>query len=75
MGYIKFTSGSNSVEFPAVGYRNGSDGTVINAGQGGYYWSSVAGSSYSAYNLVFNSGSLGMSNNNKQHGFSVRCVR
>ncbi|MDE7133847.1 MAG: fibrobacter succinogenes major paralogous domain-containing protein, partial [Rikenellaceae bacterium] len=75
-GYIKFTSGSNSVEFPAVGYRHNSDGTLYNAGAYGYYWASVAYDSSNAYTLTFNS-----SNVNPQYGWytrsglSVRCVR
>ena len=54
-GYIKFTSGSNSVEFPAVGWRR-SSGTLNSAGALGGYWSSVASSSYNAYSLYFTSG-------------------
>ncbi|MDE7355845.1 MAG: fibrobacter succinogenes major paralogous domain-containing protein, partial [Rikenellaceae bacterium] len=73
-GYIKFTSGSNSVEFPAVGYRDAS-GSLYDSGGEGVYWSSVAGSSSGAYGLSFYSGSLTMYTNDKQYGFSVRCVR
>ncbi len=81
-GYIKFTSGSNSVKFPAVGYRvDYSSGTLRGAGTNGYYWSSVAytsgTSSLSAYVLYFNSSSLNVdrNNTNKGYGYSVRCVR
>ncbi|MDE7355556.1 MAG: fibrobacter succinogenes major paralogous domain-containing protein [Rikenellaceae bacterium] len=76
-GYIKFTSGSNSVEFPAVGYRSYSDGTLSYAGALGRYWSSVTSTSNSndAYCLVFGSGNLNVTYNNKRLGFSVRCVR
>ncbi|MDE7355240.1 MAG: fibrobacter succinogenes major paralogous domain-containing protein [Rikenellaceae bacterium] len=75
-GYIKFTSGSNSVEFPAVGRRlTGSSGTLYDAGVYGRYWSSVAGSSNRAYYLYFNSSDLSVGGNNRQCGFSVRCVR
>ena len=75
-GYIKFTSGSNSVEFPAVGWRNfDSSGTLYDAGGEGEYWSSVAYGSNRAYGLYFYSSSLLVGNGNKQFGFSVRCVR
>ncbi|MDE7133848.1 MAG: fibrobacter succinogenes major paralogous domain-containing protein [Rikenellaceae bacterium] len=75
-GYIKFTSGSNSVEFPAVGYRNDSDGSLSGAGQYGYYWSSVAYGSYGAYDLYFSSGSVNPQGSwGKRLGLSVRCVR
>ena len=75
-GYIKFTSGSNSVEFPAVGWRgDDSSGTLNNAGARGHYWSSVANGSILAYYLYFNSSSLGVDWLSKRLGHSVRCVR
>ncbi|MDE7356288.1 MAG: fibrobacter succinogenes major paralogous domain-containing protein, partial [Rikenellaceae bacterium] len=75
-GYIKFTSGSNSVEFPAVGYRDYSDGSLGNAGTWGYYWSSVVYSSSRAYNLYFSSSSVDPQDGwSKRYGLSVRCVR
>ncbi|MDE7134715.1 MAG: fibrobacter succinogenes major paralogous domain-containing protein, partial [Rikenellaceae bacterium] len=73
-GYIKFTSGSNSVEFPAVGYCN-PDGSLGFAGPWGNYWSSVAYSSGGAYYLRFSSSSLSVLGDSRQYGFSVRCVR
>ncbi|MDE7355736.1 MAG: fibrobacter succinogenes major paralogous domain-containing protein [Rikenellaceae bacterium] len=64
------------MEFPAVGYRDAdSSGTLYYAGVYGHYWSSVAYSSNGAYHLGFNSGLLRVGSNNKQGGFSVRCVR
>ena len=73
-GYIKFTSGSNSVEFPAVGWRDTS-GTLNLAGTWGRYWSSVVYSSSGAYSLTFDSSDLYVGSGNKQNGRSVRCVR
>ncbi|MDE7356510.1 MAG: hypothetical protein K2N21_07090 [Rikenellaceae bacterium] len=64
------------MEFPAVGCRgNASSGTLNYAGTSGYYWSSVANGSSSAYYLWFNSSNLIVDWYNKQGGFSVRCVR
>ncbi|MDE7356711.1 MAG: hypothetical protein K2N21_08125 [Rikenellaceae bacterium] len=75
-GYIKFTSGSNSVEFPAVGERYVSSGTLYVAGESGLYWTSVAKSSSEAYRLNFNNSDLGAGlSGYKQYGRSVRCVR
>ncbi|MDE7355581.1 MAG: fibrobacter succinogenes major paralogous domain-containing protein [Rikenellaceae bacterium] len=74
-GYIKFTSGSNSVEFPAVGLRDYSDGSLYDAGTYGRYWSSVAYGSGSAYYLYFLSSNLYVNYDGKQYGRSVRCVR
>ena len=74
-GYIKFTSGSNSVEFPAVGYRSSSDGSLGSAGTWGDYWSSVVYSSSSAYLMYFGSSDLSVLSTSKQSGRCVRCVR
>ncbi|MDE7355321.1 MAG: hypothetical protein K2N21_00915 [Rikenellaceae bacterium] len=64
------------MEFPAVGNRNNSSGSLnSNVGAGGYYWSSVASSSYYAYYLTFGSSDLYVTNTTKQNGRIVRCVR
>ncbi|MDE7356729.1 MAG: fibrobacter succinogenes major paralogous domain-containing protein [Rikenellaceae bacterium] len=64
------------MEFPAVGYRYYSGGSLSSAGVYGHYWSSVAGSSGGAFSLWFGSSDLGVtSGNRKRDGFSVRCVR
>ncbi|MDE7355896.1 MAG: fibrobacter succinogenes major paralogous domain-containing protein [Rikenellaceae bacterium] len=64
------------MEFPAVGYRTHSSGTLGYAGTDGYYWSSVANGSYGAYRLYFDSSNLYVgSGRSKRYGFSVRCVR
>ena len=68
---------SKRLEFPAVGYRNYSDGTLHLAGQRGYYWSSVAYTSNTngAYYMYFHSSDLLVDWYLKQDGYSVRCVR
>ncbi len=65
------------MEFPAVGNRNtDSAGTLNNNGTNGYYWSSVQYNTNSARNMNFNSSGVNPNDyNNKQNGFSVRCVR
>ena len=66
------------MEFPAVGNRYYSDGSLgSGVGAGGYYWSSVTSTSNSgsAYYLYFSSSYLYVNIYNKQLGFSVRCVR
>ena len=62
------------MEFPAVGYRNNSDGTLNNPGTNGNYWASDTSGS-NAYNMYFNSSNVNTNNNNKRNGYSVRCVR
>ncbi|MDE7134712.1 MAG: fibrobacter succinogenes major paralogous domain-containing protein, partial [Rikenellaceae bacterium] len=74
-GYIKFTSGSNSVEFPAVGYRNTDGSLNSRVGASGTYWSSVANGSNYAYILGFGSSYLCVDGDDKQGGLSVRCVK
>ena len=63
-------------EFPAVGYRNNTNGALAGAGTNGYYWSATQNNATNAYRLNFNSSSVNTSgNDNKTNGFSVRCVR
>ncbi|MDE7356035.1 MAG: hypothetical protein K2N21_04610 [Rikenellaceae bacterium] len=64
------------MEFPAVGCRGGSDGTLYYAGTDGLYWSLVAYDSNLAYYLYFSSSNLYVLNGyDRRNGFSVRCVR
>ncbi|MDE7356491.1 MAG: hypothetical protein K2N21_06995 [Rikenellaceae bacterium] len=79
-GYITLTlktDSSKKLEFPAVGWRYDSDGTLTSSvGEYGRYWSSVAGGSIYAYGLYFYSSDLSvLGSTNKRVGFSVRCVR
>ncbi|MDE7356220.1 MAG: hypothetical protein K2N21_05580 [Rikenellaceae bacterium] len=79
-GYITLTlktDSSKKLEFPAVGCRGNSDGTLYDAGATGRYWSSVTYTSntLNAYGLYFGSNALGVNGNGKQSGRSVRCVR
>ncbi|MDR0872747.1 MAG: hypothetical protein LBN27_04670 [Prevotellaceae bacterium] len=60
---------------PAAGYRNFSDGTLLNRGDNGYYWSSTVVSSASAYYMSFgSSGQNATGSSSKSHGFSLRCL-
>lgn len=59
---------------PAAGNSNGS--SINNTGNNGNYWSSTpnSGNSDNSWNANFNSGNLNPNNNNRNNGFSVRCV-
>lgn len=59
---------------PAAGNSNGS--SINNTGNNGNYWSSTpnSGNSNNSWNANFNSGNLNPNNNNRNNGFSVRCV-
>ncbi|MDE7355178.1 MAG: fibrobacter succinogenes major paralogous domain-containing protein [Rikenellaceae bacterium] len=64
------------MEFPAVGSRGTSNGTLYDAGRKGSYWSSVASDSFFVYSLYFAISDLAVTDSNgKPFGFSVRCVR
>ena len=59
------------------GYREGSDGSYYYIGYYGYFWSSTE--YYSNYAwlryLSYNTSDVSRSSNNKNYGFSVRCVK
>ena len=72
------TGATNSSRFTGLpgGYRN-FNGTFNVIGNYGYWWSSTEYNTSNAWNLYLNYGN-GNSNrggNNKQNGFSVRCLR
>ena len=66
---------NNCIFLPAVGYRNGEDGSLSSEGTYGYYWSSTQVNSTSVYSLAFDSHSSLKYNGSKAHVFSVRCVQ
>ncbi len=75
-GYLVFTSGSVTREFPAVGYRNYTNGVLGRQGLHGDYWASTQYDGEKGYFLGVDSSSVNPSNYSyKSNGFSVRCVR
>lgn len=73
-GYKVTGPNGNSISLPAAGYR-GCDGSVHGVGSGGFYWSSTPNGSDNAWDLYFDSGSVGMYNDYRCNGFSVRLVQ
>jgi len=59
---------------PASGFRLYPDGSLLNRGSFGIYWSSTAVGSVSANNLVFQSGAANMDNDLRANAPSVRCI-
>lgn len=61
--------------FTRSGFRNSGDGTIVNVGSLGYYWSSTPWGT-SAYNLYLSTGYLSTAENwnGRSSAFSVRCV-
>ena len=54
-GHNFYTNSSKNatIFFPASGFRNISDGSLVNVGSRGYYWSAVPNSTYYGCNLNF----------------------
>ncbi len=71
-------NGTNSSAFAGLpgGYRNG-NGDFYNVGANGYWWSSSENdTSYAWCRFMNNSyGNVFRNYNNKQNGFSVRCIK
>jgi uncharacterized protein (TIGR02145 family) len=71
-------NGTDDYGFSALpgGYRNYSDGSFLNAGYYGYWWTATEYSSGYAYSRYMNydSGLVDENSYNKSYGFSVRCV-
>ena len=71
----KISSPDATVYFPALGYRNISDGSLYFVGYDGYYWSAVPYSTSYGCHLYFGSGSVyPQFDNRRPNGFSVRPV-
>ncbi|MCL2651812.1 MAG: fibrobacter succinogenes major paralogous domain-containing protein, partial [Candidatus Azobacteroides sp.] len=77
IGKLFYNSTTNASLFmPAAGYRSNSDGTLLNTGSDGYYWSSTQYDSNSAYGLTFYSSNVFTADGYfyRVTGISVRCV-
>ena len=72
-GYKVTGVNGNSIVLPAAGYR-GSDGNIHEAGSRGEYWSSTSGGSDTGTYLWFKSESVGIDNQPRYYGDSVRLV-
>jgi len=74
-GRLFTASNGNSLFLPAAGYRD--DGSLGNAGGGGYYWSSslYTGHPGNAWYFYFNSDDFNMDYSGRNYGQSVRGVR
>lgn len=62
------------LKLPMAGYRFYSDGSLINVGDYGFYWSSTVSSTVSL-GLGFNGTSAGMEIVERAYGGSVRCLK
>jgi len=77
--YVGKISQDKVAAFTALpgGYRNNNNGNYNNMGNNGNFWSSTENNSNNAWNrkLNYNNSDVNRNNNNKQNGFSVRCIR
>jgi uncharacterized protein (TIGR02145 family) len=67
------TSTTKTLTLPAAGFRTNYDGTLIDRGNYGFYWSSSEDDT-SAWYLYFDSSISITTSNYRTYGFSVRCV-
>ena len=65
---------ASPLKLPVAGIRYDSNGSLINVGFNGYYWSSTVDGTNSR-NLNFNSSNANMNSNNRANGNSVRCLK
>ena len=65
------------ISFLPGGYRNNNNGNFNNLGNNGNFWSATENNTNNAWNrkLNYNNTQVNRNNNNKQNGFSVRCIR
>ena len=76
-GHNFWTSSSKTatINFPASGYRYNVDGSLINVGYSGCYWSADPGNSGSGCSLSFGSGYVyPLRSSNRTYGFAARPV-
>ena len=73
---VNAESGCPQLILPAAGYRYYYDGSSINQGSSGNYWSSLvlSGSTLALY-ARFSSATFSLYTSNRASGFSVRCLR
>ncbi len=65
---------SSPLKLPVAGRRERINGSLLDVGSNGRYWSSTVDGTISRY-LFFNSSPAGMNNYTRAHGFSVRCIK
>jgi uncharacterized protein (TIGR02145 family) len=65
---------ASALKLPVAGYRSSSNGSLLNVGTGGRYWSSSVNGVYSQF-LYFSSSNAFMGFNYRASGRSVRCLK
>ena len=65
---------ASHLKLPIPGYRNYSNGDILNVGSNAYYWSGSVKTTTASY-LDIASGTAGMSDYYRAFGFTVRCIK
>jgi uncharacterized protein (TIGR02145 family) len=65
---------ASPLKLPIAGLRNNSNGSLLNVGTNGYYWSSTV-SSTNARSLAILSSTAGIGTSGRAFGISVRCLK
>jgi len=68
------TAASSAMKFTVPGYRYSSDGSLVNVGSNGYYWSSSVFGTYASYRYFY-SGGTDTYSDDRAFGFPVRCLK
>ena len=69
------SSKTATINFPASGYRDYDDGSLVSVGYYGFYWSAVPNDTNNGCNPYFNSGNVSpLSGYARAYGFAVRAV-
>jgi len=66
---------NSGLKLHAAGHLSFSDGSLLNRGSFGNYWSSTQSSATNGWYLAFYSGISAVNGNGKAYGFSLRCLR
>lgn len=65
---------NQSLFFPAAGFLGISKASLSDVGWYGDYWSDTYKGTFAAYSFVFSRSNVFTINNERTHGFTVRCV-
>ena len=65
---------ASPLKLPVASYRNRTDGSLLNVGTLGYYWSSTVNVTYTRY-LRIGTSLANMFDSQRAYGFSVRCIK
>ena len=65
------------LKFPSAGYRDASDGSMLNQGESGHIWTNTSSTtnSYESVQMYFSATNLGFGEEKRRRGFSIRCIK